>query len=358
VYELTVTKNAATSFTRTFAWHITKVVDQPGPITLAPGTSVDLNYTVGVNVVGVTDSDFAAAGMIKVDNPAPMDAMLDSVSDVISPDIAATVSCPSLTVPAGGSLMCTYSANLPDASTRTNTATATLKNNNNGTTDFSGTASVDFSTASITYIDEEVTVTDTYAGYLGTANALTDTLPKYFMYTRTVTADATFCGSFMVDNTATFTTNDTGETGSADVHVEIQVPCNGCTPGFWQGGAGAPQWDEVNDPDWEGDGTNPFIHTTLFNDFFNLYTDSRLDGLTMIDLVGTGGTNDSARRAARDMVAAYLNESAFGGSFPAASLQDLIDMWYAAVQGGDGALDDFHSLVSGWNDPSQGICPL
>jgi hypothetical protein len=76
----------------------------------------------------------------------------------------------------------------------------------------------------------------------------------------------------------------------------------------------------------------------------------------MIDLVGSGGTTDSARRAARDMVAAYLNESAFPATFPATSLASLTAMWYAAVSGGDAALDAFHVLVSSWNDP--GFCPL
>lgn len=79
----------------------------------------------------------------------------------------------------------------------------------------------------------------------------------------------------------------------------------------------------------------------------------------MFDLVSSGGMSDSARRAARDMVPAYLNESAFLNTFPADSLADLEDMWYAAVAGGDAALDAFHVLVSGWNNPEPpGVCPL
>jgi len=140
----------------------------------------------------------------------------------------------------------------------------------------------------------------------------------------------------------------------------VLIPIQGCTPGFWQGGAGAELWNEPNDPQWVYNGTNPFIHTTLFNDFFNNGpVDPRLNGLTMMDLVGSGGTSDSARRAARDMVAAYLNESAFPADFPASSLADLEAMWYAAVAGGDSALDAFHNLVAGWNNPEPpGFCPL
>jgi hypothetical protein len=105
--------------------------------------------------------------------------MLNSVSDVVSPDIAATVDCDvsfPYSLAAGGRLTCTYSASLPDASSRTNTATATLQNYDydyemnatpGGTTDFSGTAAVDFSTATINHVDECIDVSDTYAGSLG-----------------------------------------------------------------------------------------------------------------------------------------------------------------------------------------------
>jgi uncharacterized repeat protein (TIGR01451 family) len=140
-----------------------------------------------------------------------------------------------------------------------------------------------------------------------------------------------------------------------DDEHSLTMPILGCTPGFWQGGAGAPLWDGDTDAAWV-----PFTHTTKFNDFFSgPPTASQLDGLTMLDLVGTGGGPDSAVKAARDMVAAYLNEAAFPGDFPAGSLADLTAMWYAAVNGGDSALDAFHTLVSGWNDPADpGYCPL
>jgi uncharacterized repeat protein (TIGR01451 family) len=139
----------------------------------------------------------------------------------------------------------------------------------------------------------------------------------------------------------------------------VNIPVLGCTPGFWQGGAGSQQWDQTNDPDWTGLGTNPFVHTTLFNGFFNAVTNPRLIGLTMYKLVSMGGTSDNARKAARNMVAAYLNESAFPEDFPAESLAQLEADWYAAVAGGDAALLAFHIQVGAWNNPAEpGFCPL
>lgn len=360
VWEISVEKDAATSFTRTWAWDIDKVVDNPGPIVVPGGSSTDVNYTVTVGTTGFVDSDFAVQGSIVVSNPAPIDAPLGSVTDTISPDIAATVSCPSLVVPAGGTLTCTYEAALPDAGPRTNTATATLSNNNGGTTDFSGSAAVDFSTATINEVDECVTVTDTnpeFAAQFGTPEVCADAAPQSFTYARTLTAPDDICGDVVFDNTATFQTVDTGTTGSDDASVTLTAPCEGCTPGFWQGGSGSQLWDVPNDPDWTaagGAGTNPYIHTTLFNAFFAPVAE--LDGLTMFDLVSTGGGELDARKAARDSVAACLNAE-FGIAFPYTSCDQIKALWAGAVASGDFAA--LHTALAAANDPPPpGFCPI
>jgi hypothetical protein len=102
------------------------------------------------------------------------------------------------------------------------------------------------------------------------------------------------------------------------------------------------------------------VHTTVFNVFFSTVTDSRLGTQTMFQIVSNeGGIANSAEKAARTMVAAYLNEAAFPGTFPADSLAALETMWYNAVTDGDSALDSFHNLVAGWNNPPEGgYCPL
>jgi hypothetical protein len=135
----------------------------------------------------------------------------------------------------------------------------------------------------------------------------------------------------------------------------------GCTPGFWQGGAGLQLWDQPPiDPQWPNDATQPYYTQTLFNAFFNNGpVDPTLAGYTMYQLVSSGGGSTWAVKAARDMVAAYLNESAFPATYPATSLADLAAMWYTAVAGGDAGYQAFHDTVSAWNSPTPpGFCPL
>ena len=109
----------------------------------------------------------------------------------------------------------------------------------------------------------------------------------------------------------------------------------GCTPGFWQGGRGRQLWDVLNDPDWiaaGGNGTNPFEHTTKFNDYFGGTitgpTIPALDG-DMMDFVGTGGTSFWPQKTARDVGAAYLNVSfGFNLGIGTGAIKSL---WFDAV---------------------------
>ena len=247
-YVLQVTKDARTSFKRTYNWNIDKSADQSS-LTLALNQSFLVNYSVVVNVTGSTDSDWAVSGNISVYNPAPISALLNNVSDVVSGAGAASVNCGvsfPYTLAAGGTLTCTYNASLPDASSRTNTATATLQNSPSGTTDFSGSAAVDFSNATMTEADKCITVNDTYAGLLGTV--CLNEAPRTFTYSRNV-GPYSACGDYVVDNTASFVTQDTGATGSDSWRVNVHVPCGGCslTIGYWKTHAGfGPQADVVS----------------------------------------------------------------------------------------------------------------
>jgi hypothetical protein len=246
-----VTKDARTSLTRTWAWTIDKSADQSA-LTLALGQQFVVNYLVSVNATSA-DSSWAASGNIVVNNPAPIPAVINNVSDVVSGGIGATVNCGvtfPYTLAAGDTLNCTYSAGLPDASDRTNTATATLQNysyasdgtaTSSGTTDFSGTAVVSFANAMINKVHECINVSDTYAGGpQGVVICAGDAI-KTFSYSRTVGSYMT-CGDYTVDNTASFAaTDDSTYTGSESWTVNINVPCaGGCTLtiGYWKTHAG------------------------------------------------------------------------------------------------------------------------
>jgi hypothetical protein len=242
-YDLNVAKDASTSLKRTWTWTVDKSADQD-QLTLSEGQGFLVNYEVKVDA-SEEDSDHAVSGKITVHNPAPIDATLNGVSDVVSGAGAADVDCGvsfPYTLAAGDTLECSYSSDLPDATQRTNTATATLQNYDydpegkgtaDGTTDFSGSANVDFSNATVEEIDESIDVTDTLQGALGTVNA--SQAPKTFNYSRNV-GPYEECGDYTVDNTASFVTNDTGATGEDSWTIDINVPCGGCTLtiGYWK----------------------------------------------------------------------------------------------------------------------------
>jgi hypothetical protein len=133
---------------------------------------------------------------------------------------------------------------------------------------------------------------------------------------------------------------DRAKSGDSFSHTFVNAVLEGCTPGFWQGGSDGGQaggqwlWNEVQDPDWVlsgGEGFNPYIWTTLFNSKFTPY--AGLDGFDMMSLVGTGGGPDDFQKAARSLVAAYLNAS-WGMNYAYDTLQ-LEQMWADAVASGD-----------------------
>ncbi len=229
-YELIVSKDAHPTYTRTWSWTIDKVGDQT-ELTLSPGQQFTVNYDVTVDAT-YTDSDWAVSGTITIYNPDPVNpAVIQSITDVVSPDIAATVSGVSLPYTLGphGTLTCSYEAALPDASSRTNTATVTTTGPVRGG---SGTADVTFGDPT-TVVDECIDVTDDQYGALGTV--CFGDAPHTYTYALTV-GPYSECGDYQFVNVASFEANDTGATGSDSWTVDISVPCFGCTltPGYWK----------------------------------------------------------------------------------------------------------------------------
>jgi len=131
-------------------------------------------------------------------------------------------------------------------------------------------------------------------------------------------------------------------------------PNEGCTPGFWQGGFGINLWNSVNDPQWAfygGEGVNPFRTTTKFgtnNGGFFEPTGTQIDNWSMLQIVGSGGTNAWPRKAARDLIAAYLNAS-WGMDYPVDTTQILADWHTAVTTAGTAGYQDFHLKYAAFN---------
>ena len=232
-YGLTVAKTAVPSFGRHYDWTIEKTADTE-EVTLIEGQHHVVHYSVTVNASASQDDGWKVSGTITIHNPHPtLSAVINSVTDMVSPAIAATVSCPSLVVPSNGNLVCTYGpVVLPNGDPRTNTATATQQNHSynkngvgtpTGTTPYSGNAAIAFG-APDTIVDETITVTDSYAGLLGTVNAVD--APKTFQYERDIVFEGDdICGIHRIENIAELTTNDTGTMKDDEHLVEVMIEC-------------------------------------------------------------------------------------------------------------------------------------
>jgi hypothetical protein len=318
-YDPTVTKTAATKFSRSYNWNLQKTGDQAN-LTLALNENFLVNYTVTASAT-VTDFNWQATGTITVHNPAPIAATINSMSDVMTGGNTATVDCgPAVfpyTLDANSDLVCSYSGLLPDATTRTNTATATQQNYSydkdgnataTGTTDYHGTASVDFSNATITEIDKCITVSDDKLGTnLGTLCYGVDTLPHTYTYQLTIGGYAT-CGLRTFTNTASFTTNDTATTGQSGWTVNVNVPCNvGCTLtiGYWKTHDGfGPQRNMVSSllPIWLGNQTLLIFNPKSIN------VTTSLIAYNILTMNGTYGTpSNGITKLYAQLLAAKLN---------------------------------------------------
>jgi hypothetical protein len=222
--DLQVTKTATPSFTRTYTWNIGKSVDLAKQ-DIPAGSSATFNYTVSVTHDSGTDSGWQVTGTIAVANPNTADFTGVNVAD--SSDNGGTcvvANGTDATIPGGQSVdfgyKCTYTS--APTSVVTDTATATWDKAANNTPDNSatGTATADFSTATPTIVDGSIAVTDSLGGSLGTVS-YTDPSPTTFTYSKSFSDPAGTCTTH--DNTATFTTNTTGTTGSASQTVTVCV---------------------------------------------------------------------------------------------------------------------------------------
>jgi len=229
-------KDATGAYQTTWTWGIAKSVDKT-KVEQVGGTAT-FNYTVNVSHDSGTTSDVKVTGNIDVTNPNGTGVTMSSLTDQLSDGTTCTVTAGSTTLAPGDnnfSYSCSLSA-VPsgelDNTARVNWGDQTL---NDGSVLPAGSADYMFSNISFAQnkVDDSVTVSDSYAGALGTVSE-TDPSPTGFTYNRAVNVPQFGCQSY--DNTATFTTNTTGTTGSDNKTVTVcgPVPTGALTMGFWQ----------------------------------------------------------------------------------------------------------------------------
>jgi hypothetical protein len=239
---LTITKDANGANKNTFAWQITKDADKT--IVRQVGGNATFNYTVAVTHDGGTISDVKVTGTLSVFNPnvennQTVGVQIDGVTDQLSDGMDCTVTNggPQMLTEVQTDFAYTCSLSALPQGQLDNTATVSWSGQflDSGALLDAGSADFTFSNISFTEttVDDCVAVTDSYAGSLGTA-CVGDANPKTFTYSRSIPIPQSDCLSY--DNTATFTTDDSGKTGSASKTVTVCGPAQtgALTIGFWK----------------------------------------------------------------------------------------------------------------------------
>jgi hypothetical protein len=187
---------------------------------------------------GGTISSVKVTGTITVFNPNVDNITGADITDVLSDGTVCTVTDGSDVILGPGDNDFAYDCDLSGLpqGELDNTATVTWPDQTLSNGNLVGD-SADFTFSKISFaentIDECVNVADSYAGALGTV-CVGDANPTTFHYSRTISVPQFGCQSY--DNTATFTTNDTGTTGSDSETVSVCGPARtgALTMGFWQ----------------------------------------------------------------------------------------------------------------------------
>jgi len=238
--DLTVSKDASPSFTRTYKWGIGKSVDKT-LIEQAGGGTASATYTVIVKETGFTDSGWQVNGNITIANPNDWEAVTANVTDAIDNKGNCTVTGgTSVSIPASGGksfpYTCTYSS-APSPTSGTNTATAAWNPTLAFTPDGSATGTAPYAFgAPASTVNKTITVTDTFNGgapaTLGTLTA-TDATPftsHTYTYSRSLNVPTSNCVNY--PNTAKIT--ETGRYAKASVEVCGPAKTGALTMGYWQ----------------------------------------------------------------------------------------------------------------------------
>ncbi|MBA2662766.1 MAG: hypothetical protein H0U74_10755 [Bradymonadaceae bacterium] len=370
-FKLIVKKDAKAHYDKRYDWKIDKKADKDH-VSLKPGEKVAVKYAVKVDL---SKKDYGkgyyVVGEIKVTNPHPKrSARILSVSDIVSPDIAAHVDCgvsfPFDLAPLS-TLTCKYKAELPDDKKRLNKAKVVHQNYDydhkgdgkyGGKTYYEASAWVDFAYASIKKLDKCVKVYDTHKGYLGEVCADTHELPYVFKYTLKVGPYSEYeCGAHEIDNCAKFITKDTKTEGKSCWKLKVDVYCKkppieepvendfqGCTPGYWKNHLSA----------WQG-----FTPSQTLNSVFMVPGALGLGGNSLLDALNYGGGPGAvggARILLRAAVASLLNAAHSGVNYPLTTAQIISQVNAALATGNRSAMLALATQLDNINN--QFPCPL
>lgn len=214
---LTATKTAAGSYDRLVTWGLTKTVDDDSHDGLAGQLAGSSVWTVTATKT-VEELDHEVTGAITVGNTAAIPQTF-TVEDLLDNGAVGVVTCADgYTVPAGGQVVCTYTATGEGATLNTATVTAP----GNGAVE--ATAAVSYAAAD-TIGDDEVTLADLRFGH---SELISGTTTRTFTepFTCSSTASDYVNGGYssLEVNTATLTGPSTTAEATEDVLVDCTLP--------------------------------------------------------------------------------------------------------------------------------------
>ncbi len=233
VQDLSVTKTADPTLTRTYDWSVAKRASPP-LIERVTGGTATAGFIVTATQAGHTDGRWKVSGTITVTNPNSNETITAQVSDAVDNGgtcLVAGSSSDAVPVAASGAAsvayVCTY-ASAPTSANGTNTATATWDRSAADTPQGSatGNATFTFGTGSVgnpDKADQCILVTDTFNGgpatTLGTDCVGVDPVTDNFAYTQPVTVPmglttpATLPGTTITPTTVSFAIPSAGNWG-------------------------------------------------------------------------------------------------------------------------------------------------
>jgi hypothetical protein len=240
---LMIAQSTAGSDDRTFGWSITKHADPT--IVKQVGGSATFYYTVAVSHDGGTISNVQVTGSIQVIDPnndsngVTLPVQIDGVTDHLSDGTTCSVPDGGAQTVTAFSTFLAYGCDLQGQpqGDLDNSAFVTWPEQllGDGSHLAAGSDSSTFNSISFTDnpVDRCVDVTDSVVGSLGSA-CIGGANPRSFTYPRTIAIPRYGCQSY--GNHATFTTDDTGTTGSATATVTVCGPTEtgAVSIGFWR----------------------------------------------------------------------------------------------------------------------------